>query len=443
MPDFYRILEVILYSILSFLPWLLLALYPFFTSLRYNRAVTFLLIIFVTAAQICVGLYVAFFPSSDSGTASLVSTAIYFLFYFLAIRAHFGKLLFTLLMFSNISNFVVVCSKCIEGQLFPLMARQQYRLTFSFTMFIVELFVMIPLFFYIKRIFANAVQKEVSRSVWHYLWLIPATFYLSWFYQLYTKKESGLEIALQPSFVIFLLFINLGAFLIYYIVIRLINEYDKNMYLEKQNHILTLKNLQYANLQEKIAETRRTRHDLRHHITVMQGYLNDGKPEQLKDYLASYSKSLPKDNPIVFCRNDTVNLLLSYFSQQAENNNIAFMVHADLPKKLPIAENDLAVLLGNLLENAIDACSAQNKTERRIIFRGKINGSALFFTIDNTYEGTLKQDKDGMFLSTKHSGPGLGISSARHITALYNGVLRIKPEDGMFYTSVLLHFSTP
>lgn len=127
MPPLYRLIEVAIYSLLNFLPFLALALYPFRHSLRFSRRVTAVLIALVTAGQLLLGAWAAFWSNGKAGTVSAVSTVLYALFYFLAVKKHFGKTLFTLLMISNIANFAVISGKCLEGLLFPQLALQSYR----------------------------------------------------------------------------------------------------------------------------------------------------------------------------------------------------------------------------------------------------------------------------------------------------------------------------
>lgn len=438
MLPFYRAMELIVYAMLNFLPYMILALYPFRKSLRFPRPVTVVLAAVITLLTIGCVFSVTQFPSENTWIFSAFSTISYIAFYFLTVKAHFGKTLFTLLMLSNIANFIIVISKCIEGFLAPGLALQPYRWTFSAIMLAVQLLVLVPLFFYIRNIFTRTVEKDTLLSAWKYLWLIPATFYLLWFYHLYSNTQSSLEIALQPKHAAFLLCINMGAFLIYHMVTCLINEYDKNAALKNQNNQLLLQKLQYEKLELKISETRRAKHDLRHHITVLTGYLHNGKLEEAQSYLTSYRNSLPEDTPVQLCQNYAVNLILLYFAQQAKENDIEFSVHADIPEQLTIAQNDLSVLLGNLLENAVEACLTQATSNRRIVIRTKLKDDALLLGIDNTFDGNIKQNKNGVFLSTKHDGPGLGIESARQIAMHYHGVFQAEHKNGMFYVSVLL-----
>ncbi len=117
-----------------------------------------------------------------------------------------------------------------------------------------------------------------------------------------------------------MLVINIGAILIYYVVTRLILEQNKTLDLKEENHQLTMQAMQYENLQEKITDARRAKHDVRHHITLMQEYLAGGRLDALRDYLNAYKKSLPDDSLIRFCENAAANAVLLYFAQQAKNS---------------------------------------------------------------------------------------------------------------------------
>lgn len=86
---------------------MLLALYPFRRQLRFSMAVTLALAILLVATHISIGLLSALHPGQFQGLLSLTSTAIYAIFYFVAVKVSFGKKLFTLLMLSNVVNMAV------------------------------------------------------------------------------------------------------------------------------------------------------------------------------------------------------------------------------------------------------------------------------------------------------------------------------------------------
>lgn len=254
MPPLYRMLEVCVYSLTNFLPFLAMALYPFRRRLRFSPAVAAALVAVLTLLQMGLGLCAAFFTPGRASLLSAVSTGLYAVFYFLAVRAYPGKTLFTLLMISNLANLVVIAAKCLEGQLFPALAVQSYRWSFALMMLAVEAVLFLPLLLYVRKVYTPAVEQETSGLAWRYLWLIPATFYLIWYYVIYGNTNlTGLEIALRPSSTIVLLFINTGAALVYYVVARLVLEQEKLVALQQKNYALAMQSLQYENLQERIA----------------------------------------------------------------------------------------------------------------------------------------------------------------------------------------------
>ena len=441
MIPFYRLVEAGLYSILNFLPYLLLALYPFRKHLRFPIPVTAIMIGLITIVQICLGLLAAF-STYNTGLLSAASTTIYAVFYFAATRAHFGKTLFTLLLISNLANFVVMASKSMEGIIFGDIAYESYRITFSLCMFIIQLLILIPIFFYFKKCYSDGINKQTGASTWNYLWLVPATFYLLWFYHIYGSPLSSLEIALQPGHAVFLFFINLGGLLIYHMVIRLINEQDKISTLQEQNYQLAMQNLQYENLRSRINEARQAKHDIRHHVLIMSEYLKDRKLDELEKYLQSYQNSLPDDSTILFCKHYTINTLLSYYAQQEKKNQITFNVSVAVPEEINIPDNALSVVLGNLLENALDACLGVTDRTPEISIKGKTDSHSVFFQIKNTYSNVLLKKRDNLYQSTKPNGKGIGLSSVKNIAAQYDGIFEINLENDVFCVSVMLNIPT-
>ncbi len=438
MPPLYRIGEVALYSLLNFLPYIILALYPFRAQFRFSKAGTMALVVLVSVVQMVLGVLSAF-STVNAGILSAASTIIYASFYFLTIKAHFGKTLFILLMLSNTANFIVACSKCIEGFLAPENAQEPYRWTLSAAMILVEVICLIPLFFYIKKTFSPLVGKASSKPIARYLWLIPAIFYFIWFYHFYIgEQSSSLELALKPANSVFLLIINLGALLIYQVTIRYLDEMKKNAELSERNYQLNMQKMHYENLNDRINEARRAKHDLRHHITVMDAYLQNGEYDKLHEYLTSYKKSLPDDSSIVFCKHYTINALLLYFAQQAKNHHIDYDVSVDIPGNIAISDHVLSVVLGNLLENAVEAASTVNDRVPKITLRGKTENKVFFFKIENTCSGEPKRTEDGTYLSTKHEGYGIGLASVQQVVAQHDGMMTIEENGGTFCVSLLM-----
>jgi len=314
-----------------------------------------------------------------------------------------------------------------------------YNYTYSLCTLVVTVLVIGPIFVYFKTVYRKGITKTVLNSAWNYLWLIPFTFYFSWLHHIEDNGMHMLDIALETKHALFFLVLNSGAFFAYHTVIRMMNMVDDNMRLEKNNSVLNQQILQHENLKLRIEEARRAKHDLRHHIIVIDSYLQNGEYEKTREYLKNYIKSLPDDSAIVFCAHSVINTMLLYFAQLAKNNDIDFdVVVADIPERVNLPDNVFSVIWGNLLENAIDACSDYDG-ERVISIRSKATDNSFYLRIENTYSGKTIRDKNMGFLSSKKNGSGIGLSSVRNITQQYDGLFEAEEKDGRFIVSVFLN----
>lgn len=439
MPPAYRLAEVAVYSLLNILPPLFLALYPFRNRLRFRLPGVICMVLLLALFQVFSGFMVTF---SEQSTAiiSMLGTAVYAIFYFWIVKDHYSKMLFTLLMLSNFTNLVVSASKCLEYFVFGEIALEPYRWSFSLCMAACYLVIMIPLFIYFRTWYTRgmAIETGSKSGFWRYLWVIPATFYVVWYYTYYFSGKTSLEMALQPVNTVFLFIVNLGAFWIYHLVVRMVITQDHARNLEKQNHQLSIQKLQYDNLQERIDEARKAKHDVRHHVHLIREYLREGKTRELEAYLESYQASLPDEQSVIYCEHYATNALLGYFMQQAKEYGIEIDIWVQLPREINLPETDISIVLGNLLENAMEACSAVTEGDKKITVRGKSEKDAVFFEITNTYEGKLRKSKAGNYLSTKEHGRGLGLDSVSGIAATHGGMLEIDAQNGIFRASVLM-----
>lgn len=432
-----RVLEIVLYTLINSIPYHLCMLYVFRGRLRFRAPAMTALLSIPTLLELALHLMVVFAVKENSSLVNFAWSLAYIIVYCITVKEPVGKVAFVMLVLLNLNNFNIVASKCLESFFFPALAMERFHLSNCLTMLVMELLLVLPHFVTLHRRYVPAMKRNANSFLWRYLWLIPATFYFLWHYHIHFNAGSSLEVATDPHAILFLFIINCGSYLIYYIVLRLVNESADNAELRTSNHQLALQTLQFENLQDRISETRKANHDLRHHITVMQGHLEKQDYDSLQQYFNTLKAQTPGGN-LHYCSHYTLNMLLAYFSQLARENGIACNIKVHVPQQLSIPDNDLAVLIGNLLENAVEACIAQTKGEKKLLVCGQTQGSKLLFTIDNTFERPTRKDRSGIFLSTKHAGQGIGIESAKAIVSRHNGELRIDQHDGMFCVSLLI-----
>ncbi len=437
-PNF-RILEISLYALMNFLPYLGLTIYIFYNFPRFKQPVTVLICILSVIAQISSRFWGALSSSGNTLSIILLRFIIYTFLMALAIKVRLGKILFVELIFSNISSFVMIAATCLQGLFFSRQTHPLFCWHASLIIFILHFFITLPFSLIVGKRLKKMLETETKGIEWTYFWIIPATFYLTWQFILYGDGQGYLANMSNPGNVIFLFITNVGALFVYHVVIQLCSEFSQNLELQKQQHVLEVEMLEYQILEERIEEARRARHDMRHHMIVMSNFLENEDYKNLQLYLNDYHQSLPNEQAIVFCSNMAVNSLLLYFANVAHEHEIDFQVNVSLPDKLTIPDTDLTVLLGNLLENAINACIEQSSEQRKIIVHGKADHHSVSFTIDNTCDNKIKKTPKGHFLSTLKGGSGLGLSSAEHIVNRYGGVFSAEKKGNMFYVSFLLN----
>ncbi len=429
MSGIFRIIELVLFSAISYLPFFLVALLPYRNSLRFPKFVTALFLVLLTALRTGIASWIAFRTNGLMSASSIAQTLLITLFLLLLIKAPIGKKLFTLFLMLGIGTIIISISKTVEGLLFPTLACQIYRYSFSLSILLVTAALALPIGLYLKRVILPVFEYEHTDHDWLYLWMIPCSFYYTQFCTLYLIKDrTAMQIALRPRNAILFSFLGIGASIVYYAISKLLKAHEENRLLEQQNAYASIQLLQYRKLQDKINETRQARHDIRHHLTTMRGFLDNQEYERLDKYLSAYSKTVIDTNAIRLCNNPTLNIILLHFASLAKENGIDFSVSADVPRKSRVPETDLTVLFGNLLENAIDACIADTEANKRIIVRILERDDSFCLTIDNSFSGTFFR-QSGKHSSTKHPGDGIGISSCESIVERYNGTMKMEQND--------------
>ncbi len=431
--EFYRAVELTVHSILRILPYLLLMFYIFKDRFRFPKWVPIVGIAIITALR-CLCSYAAYLDPSrlnDPNPGILILVALTVL-----LVKDWGKGLFSMLMLANISAFAVTAAKYLEGLVFHDNALQFHRWSNSLTLMIVEAIILIPMFFYIKNIYMKAIRQTISKRTWSFLWLVPFTFYTVWYRNSFFATENHELLSLDLKYVFFALLVNSGGLLIYTLVAHLINEHADNDRLKEQEMQMMIKQKQFESLQDRIEEARTAKHDMRQHLHMISAFVEDEKYDELKAYISSFRKSIPENITVSYCDHYGINALLQYFAGLAREHGIAFTAKMELPAKIDIPDDVLAVLIGNLLENAVEACTKEAKPVIRI--RGQMQDNTVFFKIVNTFTGKARKSPNGLYLSTKHEGRGIGLRSVRGIVEDYKGILKIAQEDSLFTVSVLI-----
>jgi len=205
-----------------------------------------------------------------------------------------------------------------------------------------------------------------------------------------------------------------------------------------QEQLLNLQRMQHKQMLKHMEEVREARHDMRQHLGVLNAFLEKGDIAGMRAYLEAYAGKLPTDASRTYTRNFALNAVCVYYAEEARKHHIRCDIVLDMPERLPMSEPEVCALLGNLLENAVEACRAVDCTDPFIRVRGIHEENHIVLAVDNSCSQEPKWE-NGRLLSSKHGGFGIGTRAVRETAERSGGAAEFFCRDGIFYASVFLY----
>lgn len=212
------------------------------------------------------------------------------------------------------------------------------------------------------------------------------------------------------------------------------------VYAEEQRQMKRQLAMQVEHLRQmnqKVDESSKLRHDFRHHLRTLMTLSEDGHKEKLENYIRGITEINEGTRLGRLTDNVELDALVQYYFNLAQSEGILFRTRLRFPEELNFPIVDLCGLLGNLLENAIEACQRQHTGDKIIFFAGRLQDGHIEFVLDNSFEGELRT-RGGRYLSSKRSGFGLGISSVLETVERYGGVINLYADSRGFHAEVSL-----
>lgn len=184
-------------------------------------------------------------------------------------------------------------------------------------------------------------------------------------------------------------------------------------------------------------QMRMWRHDYHNHIQAMLALSE--RPEEMRQYLWKLNDDLTSVDTVLKTGNVMLDAILNSKLSLIKAKNIAVNAKASVPSDLTISEIDLCAIIGNLLDNAMEACLRLERTQDRFIriYIGVLKRQ-LYICVTNSVGGEVK--KNGrMYLSTKSSlSHGFGLMRIDALAEKYGGYVNRQNEEGAFATEVML-----
>ena len=180
------------------------------------------------------------------------------------------------------------------------------------------------------------------------------------------------------------------------------------------------------------------RHDYHNHLQSLKGFLSLNKVDQMKNYLNELETDLDSIDTLYHSGNLQLDSILNAKLAIAEKGQIRIHCDASIPPQLHVSDLDLCVILGNLLDNAIESCrKIKDPDERFIRVYIGILKKQLYISITNATSETVKQRTDHYF-TTKRGDHGHGLKRVDQVVKKYDGYLNRQNEPGVFATEIVL-----
>lgn len=205
--------------------------------------------------------------------------------------------------------------------------------------------------------------------------------------------------------------------------------------IEYQNKIL---DKQVEEVQNIYLTMRSWRHDYHNHLQKLKAHIMMDQIKEANLYLNELEIDLDKVNQLVESGNVNLDAILNSKLSLADKNNININYKAIVPNKLTISDIDLCVLIGNLIDNAVEACQKiTDKNPRFIRLYIGIFKQQLYISVTNSTNEVIKK-LDDQYITTKRGNHGHGLKRINNIVDKYDGYINRQNEPKVFVTEVLL-----
>lgn len=213
----------------------------------------------------------------------------------------------------------------------------------------------------------------------------------------------------------------------------------KNRELRQQQQLNQLDQQQYdlmVSASESLADWK---HDYQGQLRLISTLVEQGKYDELKQFSENLDSSLPASACLLFSGNRTMDAVVSLRMMEAKRSGIRFETQLFLPDRIPLSDVALASLVGNMLDNAIEACRKFTPETAEIRFEIKPWKQMMYVFCSNSSDGNYRRGAQGNFLTTKkEASHGIGIRRIQDIVEQTGGTCQFTAENDRFSVSIMI-----
>jgi len=372
---------------------------------RYSRKKTMTISLAIMLPLIAANTVLAFvLPSDTMGTALLLTLSLPSLvvFWILA-KNRDGRFFFTFCLVDTVVLEIIYITQILNFYITP---------DSNVFMFAVRL-VIYPLIEWLifKKLRGMYLDvQKTTRQGWGSYAVIGAIFYVLMSLMMNNPDAITSRPEYYPAMV--LVFILIPT--IYGNIITTLRRQQRMYELQEQEDILRL---QVNNVTARVDDLaladerfRQERHNLRLKMRVIAAFAENQKYDELNTYIQEYLDTVQKTQIKRYCKNAVIDAALSAFIQNAENRGIRVEIGFDFPDPIPVDATELATVLANAIENAINACEKMGEGEDRFIDIKVLSDPSFMIQVKNSFSGKVEFDGNGIPVN-REEGHGFGTRS--------------------------------
>lgn len=343
-----------------------------------------------------------------------------FLFYRKTVKLNDSKLLFVLFCVANYCAFVTTTFSAFKPEV------NEQRIIAN----LVTLVLTLPPMTLVLRRLLHPTIIILDDQTWRYLWLLPFFFtvVIVLFNEIMVGVARPLHIFLRFVLAIYTATIYLQ---ILFFLRRAVQRTQDQERAQAAEQFLSLQSEQYQSLLDYIQQVKILNHDMRHQLVVLREQAVNGDHLKSIAYCDALLERLPQLKERLLCENFTVSAVVSYYASLAEAASLSTQIELDVPAQAGLIEDmDLCIVIGNLLENAINACKQLSPEKRRLQMRAQVRQNNLIISIINSCP----------VFERPFGRPdwSIGLRSVHAVSEKYHGYARFESQQGQFHSSVLL-----
>ena len=221
---------------------------------------------------------------------------------------------------------------------------------------------------------------------------------------------------------------------------------EKKKYFVEQQQLVAIRE-RIGEVEQFYDGIRRMKHEMKNHLTNIKGLAGSGSYEEMEQYITRMDESMNVFEMSVRTGNAVTDVIVNDKQKAAEKLGIRFRSDFVYPASDRYNAYDIAIIVNNLLQNALEACGRMASGEKYISLSGSRKNRFFLISVKNSFEGEVVFDKStNLPVSTKapevSGGPaplhGIGLSNVRREAAKYLGNVDIKVRKNEFSVTVLL-----